>query len=161
MKRDIHHSLQIISTKLLWFNPLMSTLQHQCNQNTSDTAEFCHQSRGIINWINSIYVISFQITTIVKKKQEKPWKGSDFSLVLLFAIVLVTAGCMKQYLQLIQVAQVFQEGRSGADTRTWVLHEESRMGTSVCSFVWGGAVGGLRPTIWTHVHSLCASFQLS
>lgn len=158
MERDIHHSLQIISTKLLWFNPLMSTLQHQCNQTISDTAEFCHYSWGIVNLINSIYVISFQITTIVEKQQDKPWKGSDFSLVLLFAIVLVTAGDMKQYLQPIQVAQVFQEGTSGGDTRTWVLQEESRTGTSVCSFVWGGAVGRLHPTKWAHVDSLSSSF---
>lgn len=84
MERDIHHVLQIISTKLLWFNPLMSTLQHQCNENISDTTEFCHYSRGIVNLINSIYVISFQITIIVEKQQDKPWKGRDFFLGFAF-----------------------------------------------------------------------------
>lgn len=162
MERDIHHSLQIISTKLLWFNPLMSTLQHQCNENISDTAEFCHYSRGIVNLINSIYVISFhpssfQITIIVEKQQNKPWKGRDFSLVLLSAIILVSAGDMKQYLQPIQIL-VSQEGTSGGDTRTCVLQEESRTSTSVCSVVWEKAAGGLRPTKWTHVDSLSSSF---
>lgn len=157
MERDIHHSLQIISTKLLWFNPLMSTLQHQCNENISDTAEFCHYSRGIVNLINSIYVISFQITIIVEKQQDKPWKGRDFSLVLLSAIILVSAGDMKQYLQPIQIL-VSQEGTSGGDTRTCVLQEESRTSTNVCSVVWEKAAGGLRPTKWTHVDSLSSSF---
>lgn len=157
MERDIHHSLQIISTKLLWFNPLMSTLQHQCNENISDTAEFCHYSRGIVNLINSIYVISFQITIIVEKQQDKPWKWRDFSLVLLSAIILVTAGDMKQYLQPIQIL-VSQEGTSGGDTRTCVLQEESRTSTRVCSVVWEKAAGGLRPTKWTHVDSLSSSF---
>lgn len=162
MERDIHHSLQIISTKLLWFNPLMSTLQHQCNENISDTAEFCHYSRGIVSLINSIYVISFhpssfQITIIVEKQQDKPWKGRDFSLVLLSAIILVSAGDMKQYLQPIQIL-VSQEGTSGGDTRTCVLQEESRTSTSVCSVVWEKAAGGLRPTKWTHVDSLSSSF---
>lgn len=162
MERDIHHSLQIISTKLLWFNPLMSTLQHQCNENISDTAEFCHYSRGIVNLINSIYVISFhpssfQITIVVEKQQDKPWKGRDFSLVLLSAIILVSAGDMKQYLQPIQIL-VSQEGTSGGDTRTCVLQEESRTSTSVCSVVWEKAAGGLRPTKWTHVDSLSSSF---
>lgn len=162
MERDIHHSLQIISTKLLWFNPLMSTLQHQCNENISDKAEFCHYSRGIVNLINSIYVISFhpssfQITIIVEKQQDKPWKGRDFSLVLLSAIILVSAGDMKQYLQPIQIL-VSQEGTSGGDTRTCVLQEESRTSTSVCSVVWEKAAGGLRPTKWTHVDSLSSSF---
>lgn len=163
MERDIHHSLKIISTKLLWFNPLMSTLQHQCNENISDKAEFCHYSRGIVNLINSIYVISFhpssfQITIIVEKQQDKPWKGRDFSLVLLSAIILVSAGDMKQYLQPIQRALVSQEGTSGGDTRTCVLQEESRTSTSVCSVVWEKAAGGLRPTKWTHVDSLSSSF---
>lgn len=158
MERDIHHSLQIISTKLLWFNPLMSTLQHRCNENISDTAEFCHYSRGIVNLINSIYVISFQITTIVEKQQDKPWKGRDFSLVLLSAIILVTAGDMKQYLQPIQIVLVSQEGTSGGDTRTWVLQEESQTSTSVCSIVWEKAAGGLCPTKWIHVDSLSSSF---
>lgn len=162
MERDIHHSLQIISTKLLWFNPLMSSLQHQCNENISDTAEFCHYSQGIVNLINSIYVISFhpssfQITTIVEKQQDKPWKGRDFSLVLLSAIILVSAGDMKQYLQPIQIL-VSQEGTSGGDTRTCVLQEESRTSTNVCSVVWEKAAGGLRPTKWTHVDSLSSSF---
>lgn len=162
MERDIHHSLQIISTKLLWFNPLMSSLQHQCNENISDTAEFCHYSRGIVNLINSIYVISFhpssfQITIVVEKQQDKPWKGRDFSLVLLSAIILVSAGDMKQYLQPIQIL-VSQEGTSGGDTRTCVLQEESRTSTSVCSVVWEKAAGGLRPTKWTHVDSLSSSF---
>lgn len=162
MERDIHHSLQIISTKLLWFNPLMSTLQHQCNENISDTAEFCHYSRGIVSLINSIYVISFhpssfQITIIVEKQQNKPWKGRDFSLVLLSAIILVSAGDMKQYLQPIQIL-VSQEGTSGGDTRTCVLQEESRTSTNVCSVVWEKAAGGLRPTKWTHVDSLSSSF---
>lgn len=151
MERDIHHVLQIISTKLLWFNPLMSTLQHQCNENISDTTEFCHYSRGIVNLINSIYVISFQITIIVEKQQDKPWKGRDFSLVLL------SAGDMKQYLQPIQIL-VSQGGTSGGDTRTCVLQEESRTSTSVCSVVWEKAAGGLRPTKWTHVDSLSSSF---
>lgn len=151
MERDIHHVLQIISTKLLWFNPLMSTLQHQCNENISDTTEFCHYSRGIVNLINSIYVISFQITIIVEKQQDKPWKGRDFSLVLL------SAGDMKQYLQPIQIL-VSQGGTSGGDTRTCVLQEESRTSTSVCSVVWEKAAGGLRPTKWTHVDSLNSSF---
>lgn len=151
MERDIHHVLQIISTKLLWFNPLMSTLQHQCNENISDTTEFCHYSRGIVNLINSIYVISFQITIIVEKQQDKPWKGRDFSLVLL------SAGDMKQYLQPIQIL-VSQGGTSGGDTRTCVLQEESRTSTSVCSIVWEKAAGGLRPTKWTHVDSLSSSF---
>lgn len=151
MERDIHHVLQIISTKLLWFNPLMSTLQHQCNENISDTTEFCHYSRGIVNLINSIYVISFQITIIVEKQQDKPWKGRDFSLVLL------SAGDMKQYLQPIQIL-VSQGGTSGGDTRTCVLQEESRTSTSVCSIVWEKAAGGLRPTKWTHVDSLNSSF---
>lgn len=151
MERDIHHVLQIISTKLLWFNPLMSTLQHQCNENISDTTEFCHYSRGIVNLINSIYVISFQITIIVEKQQDKPWKGRDFSLVLL------SAGDMKQYLQPIQIL-VSQGGTSGGDTRTCVLQEESRTSTSVCSVVWEKAAGGLRPTKWTHVDSLSLSF---
>lgn len=150
MERDIHHVLQIISTKLLWFNPLMSTLQHQCNENISDTTEFCHYSRGIVNLINSIYVISFQITIIVEKQQDKPWKGRDFSLVLL------SAGDMKQYLQPIQIL-VSQGGTSGGDTRTCVLQEESRTSTSVCSVVWEKAAGGLRPTKWTHVDSLSSS----
>lgn len=156
MERDIHHVLQIISTKLLWFNPLMSTLQHQCNENISDTTEFCHYSRGIVNLINSIYVISFQITIIVEKQQDKPWKGRDFSLVLLSAIILVSAGDMKQYLQPIQIL-VSQGGTSGGDTRTCVLQEESRTSTSVCSVVWEKAAG-LRPTKWTHVDSLSSSF---
>lgn len=151
MESDIHHVLQIISTKLLWFNPLMSTLQHQCNENISDTTEFCHYSRGIVNLINSIYVISFQITIIVEKQQDKPWKGRDFSLVLL------SAGDMKQYLQPIQIL-VSQGGTSGGDTRTCVLQEESRTSTSVCSIVWEKAAGGLRPTKWTHVDSLNSSF---
>lgn len=151
MERDIHHVLQIISTKLLWFNPLMSTLQHQCNENISDTTEFCHYSRGIVNLINSIYVISFQITIIVEKQQDKPWKERDFSLVLL------SAGDMKQYLQPIQIL-VSQGGTSGGDTRTCVLQEESRTSTSVCSIVWEKAAGGLRPTKWTHVDSLNSSF---
>lgn len=151
MERDIHHVLQIISTKLLWFNPLMSTLQHQCNENISDTTEFCHYSRGIVNLITSIYVISFQITIIVEKQQDKPWKGRDFSLVLL------SAGDMKQYLQPIQIL-VSQGGTSGGDTRTCVLQEESRTSTSVCSIVWEKAAGGLRPTKWTHVDSLSSSF---
>lgn len=151
MERDIHHVLQIISTKLLWFNPLMSTLQHQCNENISDTTEFCHYSRGIVNLINSIYVISFQITIIVEKQQDKPWKGRDFSLVLLSAIILVSAGDMIQIL-------VSQGGTSGGDTRTCVLQEESRTSTSVCSVVWEKAAGGLRPTKWTHVDSLSSSF---
>lgn len=157
MERDIHHVLQIISTKLLWFNPLMSTLQHQCNENISDTTEFCHYSRGIVNLINSIYVISFQITIIVEKQQDKPWKGRDFSLVLLSAIILVSAGDMKQYLQPIQIL-VSQGGTSGGDTRTCVLQEESRTSTSVCSVVWEKAAGGLRPTKWTQVDSLSSSF---
>lgn len=157
MERDIHHVLQIISTKLLWFNPLMSTLQHQCNENISDTTEFCHYSRGIVNLINSIYVISFQITIIVEKQQDKPWKGRDFSLVLLSAIILVSAGDMKQYLQPIQIL-VSQGGTSGGDTRTCVLQEESRTSTSVCSVVWEKAAGELRPTKWTHVDSLSSSF---
>lgn len=157
MERDIHHVLQIISTKLLWFNPLMSTLQHQCNENISDTTEFCHYSWGIVNLINSIYVISFQITIIVEKQQDKPWKGRDFSLVLLSAIILVSAGDMKQYLQPIQIL-VSQGGTSGGDTRTCVLQEESRTSTSVCSVVWEKAAGGLRPTKWTHVDSLSSSF---
>lgn len=157
MERDIHHVLQIISTKLLWFNPLMSTLQHQCNENISDTTEFCHYSRGIVNLINSIYVISFQITIIVEKQQDKPWKGRDFSVVLLSAIILVSAGDMKQYLQPIQIL-VSQGGTSGGDTRTCVLQEESRTSTSVCSVVWEKAAGGLRPTKWTHVDSLSSSF---
>lgn len=157
MERDIYHVLQIISTKLLWFNPLMSTLQHQCNENISDTTEFCHYSRGIVNLINSIYVISFQITIIVEKQQDKPWKGRDFSLVLLSAIILVSAGDMKQYLQPIQIL-VSQGGTSGGDTRTCVLQEESRTSTSVCSVVWEKAAGGLRPTKWTHVDSLSSSF---
>lgn len=157
MERDIHHVLQIISTKLLWFNPLMSTLHHQCNENISDTTEFCHYSRGIVNLINSIYVISFQITIIVEKQQDKPWKGRDFSLVLLSAIILVSAGDMKQYLQPIQIL-VSQGGTSGGDTRTCVLQEESRTSTSVCSVVWEKAAGGLRPTKWTHVDSLSSSF---